>query len=90
MEEISKVSYCMQCNIKDNEKDQKSQEMRYLPEAQNNNRIAWVDALKFLGIFAIYVGHFGDSAGKLYLYVFTFHVQLFFFVSGFLPYPKRK
>ena len=30
-------------------------------------RVAWVDALKFLGIFAIYLGHFGDMGGQFYL-----------------------
>ena len=49
----------------------------------NNNRIAWVDVLKFLGIWAIYVGHFGDKAGKAYPFVFSYHVPLFFFAAGF-------
>lgn len=26
-------------------------------------RIQWVDVAKFLGIFAIYLGHFGKSGG---------------------------
>lgn len=46
-------------------------------------RYEWVDVLKFLGIFAIYLGHLGNSAGKFYLFVFTYHVPLFFFISGF-------
>ena len=63
-------------------------------------RIAWVDVLKFLGIFAIYLGHFGNMAGQLYLFVFSYHVPLFFFASGFffrppnyktfLPYVAKK
>ena len=32
------------------------------------NRIDWVDALKFIGIFFIYIAHFGESSGKLCLY----------------------
>ena len=46
-------------------------------------RIEWVDALKGLGIFAIYLGHNMGSAGRLYPFVFTYHVPLFFFVAGF-------
>ncbi len=47
------------------------------------NRVEWVDTLKFLGMWAIYIGHFANEAGLLYHYVFTFHVPLFFFISGF-------
>lgn len=45
-------------------------------------RYDWVDNLKFIGIFYIYIGHFGQAAGKLYPFVFSFHVPLFFFISG--------
>lgn len=45
-------------------------------------RLAWIDVVKILGIFAIYVGHFGQAAGNLYNFVFAFHVPLFFFVAG--------
>lgn len=45
-------------------------------------RVTWVDSLRFLGIFYIYLGHFETSAGKLYPFVFSFHVPLFFFISG--------
>ena len=47
-----------------------------------SNRIEWIDTLKILGIFYIYLGHFGKSAGSLYPFVFSFHVPLFFFISG--------
>lgn len=33
-------------------------------------------------MFYIYLGHFGPAAGKLYPFVFSFHVPLFFFISG--------
>lgn len=49
----------------------------------SKNRIKWVDVLKFLGIFAIYLGHYGDKAGSFYLFVFEYHIPLFFFVAGF-------
>lgn len=49
----------------------------------SNERYKWVDTLKFLGIFAIYLGHCNEAAGKLYPFVFIYHVPLFFFVAGF-------
>lgn len=52
------------------------------------DRIAWIDTLKALGIIAIYLGHFGSDAGKMYSFVFAYHVQLFFFVSGFFARVK--
>lgn len=48
-----------------------------------NKREPWIDRLKFLGILAIYIGHYEDRAGWLYHFVFTWHVPLFFFISGF-------
>lgn len=45
-------------------------------------RIKWMDVAKYYGIFAIYLGHFGNDAGKSYIFVFTYHVALFFFLSG--------
>jgi fucose 4-O-acetylase-like acetyltransferase len=46
-------------------------------------RVEWVDSLKFIGMFYIYLGHLGNAAGQLFPFVFSFHVPLFFFVSGF-------
>ena len=46
------------------------------------DRIKYLDVAKFIGIFCIYLGHFGDSSGNAYNFVFTFHVPLFFFLSG--------
>lgn len=54
-----------------------------------DKRVPWVDVLKFLGIFTVYLGHFGEEAGKLYPYVYTYHVPLFFFVSGFFADAKK-
>lgn len=45
-------------------------------------RIAWIDIAKCIGIFAIYLGHFGELGGLAYAFVFSFHVPLFFFLSG--------
>lgn len=46
------------------------------------NRIKYLDVAKFIGIFCIFLGHFGSSAGYAYEFVFIFHVPLFFFLSG--------
>ena len=55
-----------------------------------NKRIEWIDAAKWLGMFFIYLGHFGMEAGLVYPWVFSFHVPLFFFLSGCLEnYNKR-
>ena len=45
-------------------------------------RIKYLDIAKFIGIFCIYLGHFGEQAGYAYNFVFWFHVPLFFFLSG--------
>jgi fucose 4-O-acetylase-like acetyltransferase len=53
-------------------------------------RVAWVDSLRFLGMLAIYVGHFGEAAGRLYPFVFSYHVPLFFFAAGFFAGPANE
>lgn len=45
-------------------------------------RIHWVDVAKCFGMFAIYLGHYGMSAGNAHTFVFTYHVPLFFFLAG--------
>lgn len=47
-----------------------------------NERIKYLDVAKFIGIFCIYLGHLTTSAGNAYVFVFSFHVPLFFFLSG--------
>ena len=54
-----------------------------------NSRLEWADVLKALGIIAIYVGHFGKDAGGLYLFVFSYHVPLFFFAAGLFAKVKE-
>ena len=63
-------------------------------------RIQWVDTAKFLGIFAIYLGHFAEASGNALDFVFSYHIPLFFFLSGcmstydrtpsFLPFARKK
>lgn len=45
-------------------------------------RVEWIDIFKLLGIIAIFCGHFGVGSGRLYAFVFCYHVPLFFFASG--------
>ena len=45
-------------------------------------RIPYIDVLRGLAIYLIVLGHFTELAGDFYLFVFSFHVQLFFFISG--------
>ena len=54
-------------------------------------RYDWVDALKFLGISSIYVGHMGEAAGALYPFTFQYCVALFFLASGFFaPHTEQQ
>ena len=52
------------------------------------NRVAWVDCLKFIAIFFIFIGHQSGIAGRFYLFAFSFHVPLFFMISGFFANKK--
>ena len=45
-------------------------------------RVEWIDILKLLGIIAVFCGHFGAESGRLYNFVFCYHVPLFFFAAG--------
>lgn len=51
-------------------------------EESGANRVEWIDIAKLFGMLAIYLGHFGDQAGRAYGFVFAFHVPFFFLLSG--------
>jgi len=62
-------------------------------EANVKQRLYWVDALKAIAIFFVVLGHiigsflFGQVSGSTWwfmAYVASFHMPVFFFVSGFL------
>lgn len=53
------------------------------------NRIDYIDVAKAIGIFAIWLGHYGTDAGDAYLWVFTWHVPLFFFLSGCMVHMEK-
>lgn len=56
----------------------------------NKTRIEWVDVLKFLGIWAIYIAHFGDDAGRIGAFGFIYRVPMFFFAAGFFSTSSLK
>ena len=56
-------------------------------QKDEKTREAWVDCLKFLGILAIYAGHYSDAVGALHPFFYSYHVPLFFLVSGFFYRP---
>ena len=53
-------------------------------------RVEWIDTLKFIGIYTIYIAHFLDSAGYIYKFACMYVIQLFFFVSGFFALKAKK
>lgn len=55
-----------------------------LSDSENRNRLGWVDNAKAIGIILIVFGHtigFGDFAHN---FIYSFHIPLFFFLSGYL------
>ncbi len=52
-------------------------------------RVTWVDNAKALGIIAIVAGHAPGLNELLRNFLYSFHVPLFFFLSGYLLKPKH-
>ena len=46
--------------------------------------------MKFLGILAIYCGHFGENTGRLFLFVWRYHVPLMFLCAGFFAQRNKE
>lgn len=49
----------------------------------DNKRIQWIDALKGFGIFCVTLGHLSPW-NPLEKHIYSFHMFLFFFISGYL------
>ncbi|WP_219642083.1 acyltransferase family protein [Cohnella sp. CFH 77786] len=47
-------------------------------------RIDWLDAAKGIGIILVVAGHTGSTSSTVTNYIFSFHMPLFFFLSGYL------
>lgn len=50
-------------------------------------RMLWIDVAKTVGIFLVVFSHLGQS-GSTESFLWTFHVPLFFFISGYLTRPR--
>ncbi len=54
-------------------------------EMKSKKRIYWLDNVKFMAMILVIAGHheIGGEAGLLKSLIFTFHMPLFFMISGF-------
>ena len=50
--------------------------------SNGNTRITWIDAAKLTGIFLVLLGHVTCTSYFLKVFIYTFHMPLFFFLSG--------
>lgn len=55
-----------------------------------NKRINWIDQLKTMAIFFVLWGHFGYSDDFKTSLIYSFHMPLFFIISGFLFKPHKQ
>ena len=55
-----------------------------------NKREINIDVLKGLGIIFVMLGHMVGIGfyEDIYVYIYSFHMPLFFFISGYLKYNK--
>ena len=51
-------------------------------DTEYNNRVKWIDTAKGIGIICVILGHLYVPVA--YAYIYSFHVPLFFFLSGYL------
>ena len=51
---------------------------------KNMERILWLDSVKGIGILLVVIGHCLIDANTLRNWIYSFHVPLFFLISGFL------
>jgi acyltransferase len=58
-------------------------------EMVKDNRINWVDALKGFAIFLVFLGHTNLSNNNLQKYIYSFHIPLFFLISGLFFQQKQ-
>ena len=53
----------------------------------DSQRIPWIDILKGIAIFSVFLGHMtgmghGTLSGIIHMWIYSFHMPLFFFLSG--------
>ena len=56
----------------------------------NTKRLGYLDMAKGIGIILVVAGHSGLVAEKLLTWLASFHMPLFFMVSGMLFFHKRE
>ena len=56
--------------------------------AETKNRIDWIDMAKGYGMLAVIIAHI--CTGPLHAWIYTFHMPLFFFLSGYVFSNKDK
>lgn len=55
------------------------------------HRIGYIDIAKGIGILLVYIGHCDlDYKSNLFLWIYSFHMPLFFFISGSLFTPHKQ
>lgn len=63
--------------------------MQTTTSAQPVNRFNWMDHAKAIGILLVVIGHSHFNHNELNEVLFTFHMPLFFILSGYLFKPKN-
>lgn len=53
-------------------------------------RIDWIDVCKGIAIIFIYLGHWTTPNGRVEGFAYSFHLQLFFIISGFFAIKHRE
>jgi len=51
-------------------------------------RVKWIDFSKVIGIWLVVLGHMGLANATIINIIYSFHMPLFFFISGYLVKPK--
>lgn len=51
-------------------------------------RVKWIDFSKVIGIWLVVLGHMGLANDTIINIIYSFHMPLFFFISGYLVKPK--
>lgn len=56
----------------------------YVPMSKTQSRIEWIDSAKAIGIFLVVLGHTSWFSRNYTSIIYSSHIPLFFFLSGFL------
>lgn len=55
----------------------------------SSDRIRWIDIAKGVAILSVILGHTFMFGNPVHAFVYSFHIPLFFIVSGYLAKPKK-